>query len=166
MDEEGTHTRLTDHLRSLVDPKIAEHRGRVVKNTGDGLLAEFSSAVDAVRCAVDIQCGMVQRNCDVPEEKRIEFRIGVNVGDVIIDRGDIFGDDVNVAVRLEGLAEPGGICNSWLCERRTPRVSLRSSSTMQASWSSRTSSDRCKSHDVRLGGAAAAKLPPCLAAPG
>lgn len=112
LDEEGTHTRLTDHLRSLVDPKITEHRGRVVKNTGDGLLAEFSSAVDAVRCAVDIQSGMVQRNCDVPEETRIEFRIGVNVGDVIIDRGDIFGDDVNVAVRLEGLAEPGGICVS------------------------------------------------------
>jgi TolB-like protein len=112
IDEEGTHARLTDHLRTLVDPKIAEHRGRVVKNTGDGLLAEFSSVVDAVRCAVDIQRGMVERNTDVPQEKRIEFRVGINVGDIISDRGDIFGDGVNVAARLEGIAEPGGICVS------------------------------------------------------
>jgi adenylate cyclase len=111
-DEEGTHARLSDHLRCLVDPKIAEHRGRVVKNTGDGLLAEFSSVVDAVRCAVDVQRGMAERNKDVPEEKRVEFRIGINVGDVMIDRGDIFGDGVNVAARLEGVAEPGGICLS------------------------------------------------------
>ena len=106
LDEEGTHAQLQDHLRSLVDPKIAEHRGRVVKNTGDGLLAEFSSVVDAVRCAVDVQRGMAERNADVPQEKRIEFRIGINVGDIIIDRGDIFGDGVNVAARLEGVAEP------------------------------------------------------------
>ncbi|HEX9324832.1 MAG TPA: adenylate/guanylate cyclase domain-containing protein, partial [Xanthobacteraceae bacterium] len=112
LDEEGTHARLQDHLRSLVDPKIAEHRGRVVKNTGDGLLAEFSSVVDAVRCALDVQGGMAERNANVPQEKRIEFRIGINVGDVMIDRGDIFGDGVNVAARLEGLAEPGGICVS------------------------------------------------------
>jgi adenylate cyclase len=112
LDEEGTHARLQDHLRSLVDPKIAEHRGRVVKNTGDGLLAEFSSVVDAVRCAVGVQRGMAERNADVPREKRIEFRIGINVGDVMIDRGDIFGDGVNVAVRLEGVADPGGICVS------------------------------------------------------
>jgi class 3 adenylate cyclase len=112
LDEEGTHAQLTDHLRFLVFPKITEHRGRVVKNTGDGLLAEFSSVVDAVRCAVDVQRDMVQRNSDVPQEKRIEFRIGINVGDIIIDRADIFGDGVNVAVRLEGLAEPGGICVS------------------------------------------------------
>src|SRR6266536_781350 len=112
LDEEGTHIRLRDHLRLLVDPKIAEHRGRVVKNTGDGLLAEFSSVVDAVRCALDVQRGMVQRNSDVPEEKRIEFRIGINVGDIILDHKDIFGDGVNVAVRLEGMAEPGGICVS------------------------------------------------------
>ncbi len=110
VDEEGTHVQLQDHLRFLVDPKIAEHRGRVVKNTGDGLLAEFSSVVDAVRCAVDVQRGMAARNVDVPHEKRIEFRIGINVGDIIIDRGDIFGDGVNVAARLEGLAKPGGIC--------------------------------------------------------
>src|SRR6266487_3890606 len=112
VDEEGTHVQLQDHLRFLVDPKIAEHRGRVVKNTGDGLLAEFSSVVDAVRCAVDVQRGMAARNVDVPHEKRIEFRIGINVGDIIIDRGDIFGDGVNVAARLEGLAKPGGICIS------------------------------------------------------
>jgi adenylate cyclase len=109
LDEEGTHARLQDHLRTLVDPKIAEHRGRVVKNTGDGLLAEFSSIVDAVRCAVDVQRGMAQRNTDVPEERRIEFRIGINVGDIIIDGGDIFGDGVNVAA---GVAAPGGICIS------------------------------------------------------
>jgi adenylate cyclase len=111
-DEEGTHARLQDHLRSLVDPKITEHRGRVVKNTGDGLLAEFNSVVDAVRCALDVQRGMMERNADVPHEKRIEFRIGINVGDIMIDRGDIFGDGVNVAARLEGVAEPGGICIS------------------------------------------------------
>src|SRR6266516_3448573 len=112
LDEEGTHAHLQGHLRSLVDPKIAEHRGRVVKNTGDGLLAEFSSVVDAVRCALDVQRGMAERNTDVPQEKRIEFRIGINVGDVMLDRGDIFGDGVNVAARLEGLSEPGGICLS------------------------------------------------------
>jgi adenylate cyclase len=106
MDEEGTHAKLQDHLHSLVDPKIAEHRGRVVKNAGDGLLAEFSSVVDAVRCALDVQRGMAQRNADVPKEKRIEFRIGINVGDVMIDRGDIFGDGVNVAARLERLPNP------------------------------------------------------------
>jgi adenylate cyclase len=111
-DEEGTHVQLQDHLRALVDPKIAEHRGRVVKNTGDGMLAEFSSVVDALRCALDVQRGMAERNAEVPDEKRIEFRIGINVGDIIIDRDDIFGDGVNVAARLEGLAKPGGICIS------------------------------------------------------
>jgi len=112
LNEEGTHVQLKDHLRLLVDPKIAEHRGRVVKNTGDGMLAEFSSVVDAVRCALDVQRAMAERNTDVPQEKRIEFRIGIHVGDIIIDRGDIFGDGVNVAARLEGIAEPGGICIS------------------------------------------------------
>src|SRR6267143_1227947 len=112
MDEEGSHVRLKEHLRVLVDPKISEHRGHVVKNTGDGILAEFSSVVDAVRCAIDVQRGMAKRNAGLPQERRIEFRIGVNVGDVIIDGGDIFGDGVNVAVRLEGIAEPGGVCVS------------------------------------------------------
>ena len=111
-DEEDTHVRLKEHLRVLIDPKIAEYRGRVVKNTGDGMLAEFSSVVDAVRCAVEIQRSMAERNVNVPEGKRIDFRIGVNLGDVISDGGDIFGNGVNVAVRLEGIADPGGICVS------------------------------------------------------
>jgi adenylate cyclase len=111
-DEEGTHERLQAHLRELVNPKIEEHRGRIVKNTGDGLLAEFPSIVDAVRCAVEIQRGMAERNAETLEDKRIAFRIGVNLGDVIAEAGDIFGDGVNVAARLEALAEPGGICVS------------------------------------------------------
>jgi TolB-like protein/class 3 adenylate cyclase/Tfp pilus assembly protein PilF len=111
-DEEGTHERMKAHLRELVDPKIAEHRGRTVKNTGDGFLAEFASVIDAVRCAVEVQHGMAEREPEVPEERRIRFRIGVNLGDVIVEEHDIFGDGVNVAARLEGLAEPGGICIS------------------------------------------------------
>jgi TolB-like protein/class 3 adenylate cyclase len=111
-DEEGTHERLKAHLQELVNPKIAEHRGRVVKNTGDGFLAEFASVVDAVRCAVEVQREMAERNAGTPAEKRIEFRAGINLGDVIAERDDIFGDGVNVAARLEALAEPGGICVS------------------------------------------------------
>jgi class 3 adenylate cyclase/TolB-like protein len=111
-DEEGTHERLRAHFRELVDPKIAEHRGRIVKNTGDGILAEFPSVVDAVRCAVEIQRGMTDREPELPEERRIRFRIGVNLGDVIVEEHDIFGDGVNIAARLEALAEPGGICIS------------------------------------------------------
>jgi TolB-like protein len=111
-DEEGTHVRLKERLRGLLVPKIAAHFGTVVKNTGDGLLAEFDSVVDAVRCAVDVQHGMSERNAAVPPNDRIEFRIGINVGDIIRDDGDIFGDAVNVAVRLEAIAEPGGICLS------------------------------------------------------
>ncbi|HEX9323621.1 MAG TPA: adenylate/guanylate cyclase domain-containing protein, partial [Xanthobacteraceae bacterium] len=112
IDEEGTHVRLKEHLRALVDPCIAEHRGRVVKTTGDGMLAEFGSVVDAVRCALHVQRGMAERNKDLPPERRIEFRIGINLGDIILDAGDIFGDGVNVAARIEALAEPGGICLS------------------------------------------------------
>jgi class 3 adenylate cyclase len=111
-DEEGTHERLKAHLRDLVNPKINEHRGRTVKNTGDGLLAEFASVVDAVRCAVEVQRGMADREPEVREERRIRFRIGINLGDVIAEEHDIFGDGVNVAARLEALAEPGGICVS------------------------------------------------------
>jgi len=111
-NEEGTHERLKAHLRELVEPKIKEHRGRVVKNTGDGLLAEFASVVDAVRCAVEVQRGMIDREPEVSEARRIRFRIGVNLGDVIVEEHDIFGDGVNVAARLEALAEPGGICVS------------------------------------------------------
>jgi TolB-like protein/class 3 adenylate cyclase len=112
IDEEGTIGQLKAHRALLFDPKLAEHNGRLVKTTGDGLLAEFASVVDAVRCAVDVQRGMAARNAEVIEDKRIEFRIGVHVGDIIIEDDDIFGDGVNVAARLEGLAEPGGICVS------------------------------------------------------
>jgi adenylate cyclase len=111
-DEEGTHERLKGHLQELVNPKIGEYRGRIVKNTGDGFLAELASVVDAVRCAVEVQRGMAEREPDVPEERRIRFRIGINLGDVIVEEQDIFGDGVNVAARLEALTEAGGICIS------------------------------------------------------
>jgi len=109
VDEEGTLAALKACRRELIDPKIAEHRGRIVKTTGDGALVEFASAVDAVRCAIEIQGAMVERNATVPEDRRIEFRIGINVGDIILDEGDIYGDGVNIAARLEGIAESGGI---------------------------------------------------------
>lgn len=108
-DEEATLQLLKAHRKELVDPKIAEHRGRIVKTTGDGMLVEFVSIVDAVRCAVDVQRGMAARNTEVPIDRRIEFRIGINVGDIISDANDIYGDGVNIAARLEALAEPGGI---------------------------------------------------------
>jgi len=108
-DEEGTLARFNAHRRALVDPKIAEHKGRIVKTTGDGLLAEFPSVVDAVRCAVEVQRGMAERNAAVPAAECIQFRIGINLGDVIVEEGDIFGDGVNIAARLEALAEPGGV---------------------------------------------------------
>jgi adenylate cyclase len=111
-DEEGTLAALRAVRRELGDPKIAEHRGRIVKTTGDGLLVEFASVVDAVRCAVEVQREMIVRNAAIPAQRRIEFRMGVNVGDIIIEDGDIFGDGVNIAARLEALAEPGGICLS------------------------------------------------------
>ena len=111
-DEEGTHAALKAIRRDLTDPSIQEHRGRIVKSTGDGLLAEFASVVDAVRCAVSVQNEMAQRNAAVPVERRMQFRIGINLGDIIIDDDDIFGDGVNIAARLEPLAEPGGVCIS------------------------------------------------------
>src|SRR6266487_5303740 len=113
-DEEGTLMRLTSHRRELIEPKIAEHQGRLVKTMGDGVLAEFASPVKAVRCAIDVQHGMTARNADIPEGKRIEFRIGINLGDVVVEDGDIFGDGVNVAARLEGQAPAGGILVSDL----------------------------------------------------
>jgi TolB-like protein/class 3 adenylate cyclase/tetratricopeptide (TPR) repeat protein len=112
IDEEGTLAQLKALRKRLFDPKISDHRGRIVKNTGDGALVEFGSVVDAVRCAVEIQRGMAEQNIDVPQVKRIEFRIGIHVGDIIIEDHDIFGDGVNIAARLEGIAEPGGICIS------------------------------------------------------
>ena len=112
VDEEGTHERLRVHRHQLVDPKINEHHGRIVKTTGDGMLVEFASVVDAVRCAAEIQRAMVDRNAETVTDKRITFRVGINLGDIIADGDDIFGDGVNVAARLEALAEPGGICIS------------------------------------------------------
>ena len=111
-DEEGTLARLNAHRRELSDPMVAEHHGRNVKTTGDGLLIEFPSVVEAVSCALAVQRAMVERNAATPEEKRITFRIGVNLGDIIVEDGDIYGDGVNIAARLEGIAEPGGICIS------------------------------------------------------
>jgi TolB-like protein/class 3 adenylate cyclase len=111
-DEEGTLARLKALSRELADPKIKEHRGRIVKTTGDGLLVEFASVVDALRCAVEIQAAMAESNAPLPVDKRIEFRVGIHQGDIVVEDGDIFGDGVNVAARLEGLAKPGGICVS------------------------------------------------------
>jgi TolB-like protein len=111
-DEEATLARLKAYRSELIDPKNKQHRGRIVKTTGDGILMEFPSVVDAVRCAIEVQLGMVERNADVPQEKRIEFRVGVNLGDVMVEGRDLYGDGVNIAARLEGIAEPGGICIS------------------------------------------------------
>jgi adenylate cyclase len=112
VDEEGTLTALKRHRSELIDPKIAEHRGRIVKTTGDGVLVEFASAVDAAHCAMELQRVMAERNAAIPEDRRIEFRIGINVGDIIIDEGDIYGDGVNIAARVEALVSPGAICLS------------------------------------------------------
>jgi TolB-like protein/class 3 adenylate cyclase len=112
IDEEGTLAALKAYRRELIDPKIAEYHGRIVKTTGDGALVEFASAVDAVRCAMEIQHTLTERTAAIPENRRIEFRIGINVGDIIIDEGDIYSDRVNVAVRVETLASPGAICLS------------------------------------------------------
>jgi adenylate cyclase len=112
IDEEGTLNRLRSIRAEVIDPKITEHRGRIVKTTGDGMLAEFFSVVDALRCATEWQHGMGERSAAAPGDNRIEFRIGVHQGDIVVEDDDIFGDGVNVAARLEGLAEPGGICVS------------------------------------------------------
>src|SRR3981081_3041609 len=111
-DEEGTLARLKAVRKTLVDPFIASHRGRIVKTTGDGMLVEFASAVDAVRGAVEVQRRMAGQNAVIPHDERIEFRFGIHVGDIILDQGDIFGEGVNIAARLEGIAEPGGVCIS------------------------------------------------------
>jgi adenylate cyclase len=111
-DEEGTHLRLLAYRSEIIEPRIREHRGRIVKNTGDGALVEFSSVVDAVRCALDVQRLVAARNAGAPQSRRIELRIGVNLGDVIVAPDDLYGHGVNLAARLEGLAPPGGICIS------------------------------------------------------
>jgi adenylate cyclase len=143
-DEEGTHERLKAHRRELVDPKIREHSGRIVKTTGDGLLAEFPSVVDAVRCAAELQRGVIDREPEVPEDRRIRFRIGINLGDIIAEGGDIFGDGVNVAARLEALAEPGGSASRGRCANRSA-TSCPIFSKTRANRVSRTSLDRCGS---------------------
>jgi|SRR6516162_4139836 len=111
-DEEGTLGRLKTLRAEMIDPKIAGYRGRIVKTTGDGLLVEFASVVDALRCAAEMQTALAGSNAALPPDRRIEFRIGINIGDIVVEDGDIFGDGVNIAARLEGLAEPGGICVS------------------------------------------------------
>ena len=116
-DESGTLQTFKAIQAELFDPTIAAHNGRLVKTTRDGFLVEFSSLVDALCCATELQAGMAERSARVPMDKRIEFRIGINVGDVVVEDGDIFGDGGNVAARLQGLAEPGGICVSALVQR-------------------------------------------------
>jgi adenylate cyclase len=111
-DEAGTLARLKEYRQELIDPKNKQYRGRVVKTTGDGILMEFPSVVDAISCSIEVQQGMRERNANIPPEKRIEFRIGINLGDVIVEGRDLYGEGVNIAARLEGLAEPGGICIS------------------------------------------------------
>src|SRR5467141_5006129 len=113
-DEEGTLARLKLLRRELIDPKNKQHRGGFVKTTGDGILIEFPSVVDALRCAMEVQRGMAERNADIADAQRIEFRVGINLGDIMIDAEDIHGDGVNIAARLEGIAEPGGICVSGI----------------------------------------------------
>jgi adenylate cyclase len=117
-DEEGTLARLNAHRREFLEPTVAEHHGRVVKRAGDGILIEFGSVVDAARCAMNVQRGMAQRNADVSADQRIEIRIGIHIGDIIIEEGDIFGDGVNIAARLEGIAEPGGMTSRCFSHHR------------------------------------------------
>jgi class 3 adenylate cyclase len=125
-DEEGTHGHLREHRRALLEPSLVRHQGQVVENTGDGMLVQFASAVHAVRCAIEIQSLMRERNAELPLEARIEFRIGIHVGDVIVDDDDIYGNDVNVAARLEALAKPGGVC-----ARRSPATRAGDWSTLR-----------------------------------
>ena len=112
VDEEGTIARQRVHRGEVIDPAIADHNGRLVKTTGDGMLVEFSSVVDAVRCAITVQQAMASREAKMPEDQRIRYRVGINLGDIVVDDDDIYGDGVNVAARLEALAEPEGICIS------------------------------------------------------
>ncbi len=141
-DELSTRVQLSAHRKELIDPKIAAHRGRIVKLMGDGMLVEFASVVDAVQCAVEIQAAMARRNADVPENRRIVFRVGINLGDIIVEGDDIHGAGVNIAARLEGIAEPGGICVSPKSTRRSA-ANLASSSTILACSRSRISPNRC-----------------------
>ena len=121
VDEQGTLARLRTHRIELIDPAIQKNQGRIIKTTGDGMLVEFQSVVDAVSCALEIQERMFRRNADVSEDRRIQFRIGINLGDIIFEDGDVYGDGVNIAARLQTLADPGGICVSGDYKRRGER---------------------------------------------
>ena len=145
-DEAGTHAAFGAHREQLIEPQIAAHHGRTVKLMGDGALVEFASVVDAVECAVAIQQAMAERNTGKPDEKRIIFRIGINVGDIIIDGDDIYGDEVNVAARLEALAAPGGICISGAVREQVQnKVSISFADLGEQTVPARTSSGRSTS---------------------
>ena len=144
-DEDRTLARLRGLRSDLIDPAIDAHHGRIVKRTGDGSLIEFRSVVDAVRCAIEVQNGLVERNAGLPPDRRIEFRVGIHVGDIVEEAdGDLMGDGVNIAARLQGLADPGGICLSEDAYRQVREGSARGSST-SARKRSRTSPGRCGS---------------------
>ena len=145
IDETGTLARLKTHRIELIDPAIAKNHGRIIKTTGDGMLVEFQSIVDAVLCAAEIQRRMARRNADVAPARWMQFRIGINLGDVIVENDDIFGDGVNIAARLETLAEPGGICVSARCATRSASGWKISSSKISATRASRTSRVRSAS---------------------
>jgi adenylate cyclase len=145
-DEEGTLNRLRSIRAELIDPKIAENRGRIVKTTGDGLLVEFSSVVDALRCATEWQHGMDERSVDAPGD-RIEFHIGIHQGDIVVEDGDIFGDGVNIAARLEDLAQPGGICvSARVQEDATGRLEVAFDDLGEQSQENQYGSTECGSH--------------------
>jgi adenylate cyclase len=139
VDEEGTLAALKAYRRELIDPKIAEHRGRIVKTTGDGALVEFASAVDAVRCAMEIQRTMAERNAAIPEDRRIEFRIGINVGDIIIDEGDIYGDGVNIAARVTAVTVRIRSCSDLGSGRISSPISVPPTISNSTAASSRVS---------------------------
>jgi class 3 adenylate cyclase len=161
-NEEGTHASLMAHLRELIEPKIREHRGRVVKTTGDGFLATFESVLGAVRCAVEVQRGMAERNAAVPEPQRLVFRLGINAADMMIDGDDIYGDGVNIAARLETMSEPGASASPPVSRRTRAGGSISASKT-SASGSSRTSPGRCASTASSSIGPRRRPAPPRLA---
>src|ERR1051326_4758303 len=157
-DEEGTLADLKSLRKMLVDPAIAAHRGRIVKTTGDGVLVEFASAVDAARCAIEIQLGMAAQNTDLPQQTKIEFRIGIHVGDIIIDDNDIFGDGVNIAARLEGIAEPGGVCISDDAQRQV-RGKVEAAFDDMGPQKLKNISEPMRAWRLRVNGAAATTAP-------
>src|SRR6266851_5203535 len=158
-DEEGTLAQLKTLRKTLVDPTIGAHRGRIVKTTGDGMLVEFASAVDAARGAAEVQRTMATQNINVPQDKRVEFRIGIHVGDIIIDDNDIFGDGVNIAARLEGIAEPGGVCMSDDAYRQV-RGKVEIACDDMGQQSLRNIAEPMRAWRVRLTGQSAAKAQP------